>query len=85
VDLWVPPGMELGRYSSYDDYIGRQTVQHSMEELTALQVGQSELKNILVSGGAHGVYEFKWRLTRLPDAEPVVGPVTRLNEPNTRD
>jgi hypothetical protein len=79
------PGMELGRYSSYDDYIGRQTVQHSMEELTALQVGQSELKNILVSGGAHGVYEFTWRITRLPDAEPVVGPVTRLHDPNPRD
>jgi len=76
------PGMELGRIDQFDDYIGRLTVQYSMEELTALQVGQSKSESSLVAGGANGVYEFTWLLTRLPDAEPVVGPVTRLHEPN---
>jgi hypothetical protein len=79
------PGMELGRIASFDDYIGRLTVQYSTEELTALQVGQSKSKSSLVAGGADGVYEFTWLLTRLPDAEPNVGPVTRLHEPNPRE
>jgi hypothetical protein len=76
------PGMELGRIATFDDYIGRHRVEYSLEELTALQVGQSKVEGSLVSGGADGVYEFTWRITRLPDAQPVVGPVTRLHEPN---
>jgi hypothetical protein len=32
----IVPGMELGGITQFDDYIGRQTVQYSMEELTAL-------------------------------------------------
>jgi hypothetical protein len=79
------PGMELNRISTFDDYIGRHRVEYSLEELTALQVGQSKEESSLVSGGANGVYEFKWRLTRLPDAQPVVGPVTRLHEPNPQE
>jgi hypothetical protein len=89
-DYWIfdfppgygSPGVELKPIGTYDDYIGRLTVQHSMEELTALQVGQSKSKSSLVAGGANGIYEFTWLLTRLPDAEPVLGPVTRLHEPN---
>jgi hypothetical protein len=72
---WPPgyrPGMEIGRIDQFDDYIGRLTVQYSMEDLTALQVGQSKSESSLVAGGANGVYEFTWLLTRLPDAEPVV-------------
>ena len=57
-----------------DDYIGRHMVEYSMEDLMALQVGQSKENGGLVSGG-DGIYEFKWRITRLPDAEPNVGPV----------
>jgi hypothetical protein len=68
-----------------------------MEELTALQVGQVMEESIRLrpctSTGAtvfscsswEAEYQFTWRLTRLPDAEPVVGPVTRLREPNQRE
>ena len=54
------------------------------KNLIALQVGQSKEDNSLVSGG-DGIYQFNWRITRLPDAEPVAGPVTRLREPNSRE
>jgi hypothetical protein len=77
------PGQEPEPIDPVDGLIGRHTVNYSMEELLALQVGQSKVENSLVSGG-DGIYQFDWRITRLPDAEPVVGPVTRLHEPNRR-
>ncbi len=69
-----------------------------MEELTALQVGQVKQESVTlgpciptpdkpVKGcrGYEAEYQFNWRLTRLPDAEPVVSPVTRLREPSPRE
>ena len=80
---WAP-GDEPVRLNIVDDLIGKHTVNKSMEELLAMQVGQSKEENSLVSGG-DGIYQFNWRITRLPDAEPVVGPVTRLRESSPRD
>ena len=80
--VWT--GQEPGPIDDVDDYIGRHTVEYSMENLMALQVGQSKENGGLVSDG-DGIYEFNWRITRLPDAEPNVGPVARLREPNSRE
>jgi hypothetical protein len=73
-------GEEPPPFGDLDDLIGRHKVVYSMEKLMALQVGQSKEENSLVTGG-DGIYQFNWRITRLPDAEPVVSPVTRLHEP----
>jgi hypothetical protein len=90
-------GTEPGPIGVRDDLIGRKTVVYSMEELIALQVGQVVEESITLRPcesidasefhcpSHEAVYEFKWRLTRLPDAEPVVGPITRLREPNSRE
>lgn len=80
----IAEGDEFAPISQSDDLIGRHTVNYSMEKLMALQVGQSKEENSLVTGG-DGVYQFNWRITRVPDAEPVVGPVTRLREPSPRE
>ena len=68
---------------SDDDLIGSHTVEYSMEKLMELQVGQSKTEGSLVTvrgggGGDNSIYDFNWRITRLPDADPVVGPVTRV-------
>jgi hypothetical protein len=71
------------------DLIGRHEVVYSMEELIALQVGQVLEESVLLSPDCPPgidpcgdwdwpVYQFTWRLTRLSDAEPVVGPISRL-------
>jgi hypothetical protein len=80
---------------SGDSLIGRHTVEFSREELIALQVGQVVEESATLSpciptpeaplkgcGGHEAEYKFNWRLIRLPDAEPSVGPLTRLREPN---
>jgi hypothetical protein len=80
-----------------DDLIGRHTVVYSMEELTALRVGQVKQESVQLRpcikpapqlyycAPWEAEYQFTWRLTRLPDAEPVVGPITRLHEPSPRE
>jgi hypothetical protein len=88
------PGEEPGPIEGWDDLIGRHKVVYSMEELTGLQVGQVKQETVTLSpctptpdepnkgcGGYEAEYQFTWRITRLPDAEPVVSPVTRLHDP----
>jgi hypothetical protein len=82
-------GLEPGPLSGTDDLIGRHKVEYSMEELTALHVGQVVEESVTLSSceptpeqpntgcGSSAIdreaeYQFTWRLTRLPDAEPVV-------------
>jgi hypothetical protein len=90
-------GREPGPIGGRDDLIGRHTVVYSMDELMALQVGQVVEEKVWLRpckrpapeayycAPWEAEYEFTWRLTRLPDAEPAVGPVTRLREPNRRE
>jgi hypothetical protein len=90
-------GEEPGPIDSHDDLIGRHEVVYSMEELIALQVGQVVEESVWLRpcikpapavyycAPWEAEYQFTWRLTRLPDAEPVVGSVTRLHEPNLRE
>jgi hypothetical protein len=71
---------------SEDDLLGSHTVTYSMEELLKLQVGESKVRGSLVTGGGDSsTYDFNWRITRLPDAEPVVSPVTRLQKSSPRE
>jgi hypothetical protein len=79
-----------GPIGPFDGLIGRHEVVYSTEELIALQVGQVIEESVTLGGpcghgrdtcGGGGTgpwYVFTWRLTRLPDAEPVVGPISRL-------
>ena len=82
------PGEEPAPIDDLDDLIGRHTVVYSMYERTALQVGQvveesiwlrpytSTDATVFSCSSWEAEHQFTWRLTRLPDAEPVVGPVT---------
>jgi hypothetical protein len=75
---------------SGDELLGSHTVEYSMEQLMALQVGQSKIENSFVTvadgfGGDNSIYNFNWRITRLPDADPVVSPVTRLHKSSPRE
>ena len=71
---------------SEDDLLGSHTVTYSMEELLKLQVGESKVQGSLVTGGGDSsTYDFNWRITRLPDTEPVVSPVTRLQKSSPRE
>jgi hypothetical protein len=72
------------------EVIGQHEVVYSMEELIALQVGQvleesvrlrpciKPAPQVYYCAPWEAEYQFTWRLTRLPDAEPVVGPISRL-------
>jgi hypothetical protein len=87
-----PPygGEEPGPIEDTDDLIGRHEVVYSMWELIALQVGQVLEESVrlrpCIKPAPQGYYcapweaeyQFTWRITRLPDAEPVVGPISRL-------
>jgi hypothetical protein len=84
LDHGYAPGLDPGPIDFVDDYIGQLTVEYSMEKLMALQVGQSKENNSLVLGDGDGTYDFTWRLTRLPDANPVVSPVARLHGSSPR-
>ncbi len=76
IDFW-------GCYAGYAgcNLIGEHTVVYSLEELTALHVGQVVEESVTLgwyvcynspySPNRCGTYVFTWRLTRLPDAEPV--------------
>jgi hypothetical protein len=87
----VAPGAEPPPIDQTDDLIGRREVVYSMQELMALQVGQVLEESIWLSPpcpvestecgqpGTAAEYQFTWRITRLPDAQPatpVVDPVT---------
>jgi hypothetical protein len=80
----------IGPIEPDDDLIGRHKVVYSLEELIALQVGQVLEESVLLAPCTtnppplyycppwEAEYQFTWRLTRLPDAAPVMGPISRL-------
>jgi hypothetical protein len=86
---WIPNSSHIGdgAIDWWDDLIGKHTVEYSMDELTALQVGQVKEETVTLSPctptpeqpttgcSTEAEYQFTWRITRLPNAEPVVGPV----------
>jgi hypothetical protein len=86
IDEWMCPHSRVWTC----EVIGRHEVVYSMEELIALQVGQVVEESVWLRPCTRPApevyycapweaeYQFTWRLTRLPDAEPVVGPITRL-------
>jgi hypothetical protein len=89
-DNGILPGEEPPPINRVDDLIGRREVVYSMEELMALHVGQVLEESVWLSPPCPSdrdvcefddtVYQFTWRITRLPDAQPttppVVGPLT---------
>jgi hypothetical protein len=89
-DRGYSPGAKPEPLHRDDDLLGSHTVEYSMEKLLELQVGQSKIENSLViipgaGGGDNSEYKFDWRITRLPDADPVVSPVTRLHGSSPRE
>jgi hypothetical protein len=91
IDAWQCPISKV--YTC--EVIGQHEVVYSMEELIALQVGQvleesirlrpciKPAPQVYYCAPWEAEYQFTWRLTRLPDAEPVVGPISRLPDAET--
>jgi hypothetical protein len=77
----VLPGAEPPPIDQTDDLIGRREVVYSMEELTALHVGQVLEESVWLRpcetscSSWEAEYQFTWRLTRLPDVQPVMPPI----------